>query len=110
MNIIHRRGWQIPERQATPEGVYLNRRALLAATAGTAVAALMPNVADAQRASDVPDPTADLYSGKRNEKYNIGDRAITPEKINANYNNFYEFGGSKDIARAAQALKIRPWT
>jgi sulfoxide reductase catalytic subunit YedY len=110
MNIIHRRGWQIPERQATPEGVYLNRRALLAATASAAAATLAPSIAHAQRVTDLPDPTKDLYPAKRAEKYTLGDREITPEKINANYNNFYEFGGSKDIARAAQQLKIRPWT
>ena len=56
-----------------------------------------------------PDPTADLYPAKRNEKYKL-DRPITDEKINGNYNNFYEFGSSKHIASAAQALKTRPWT
>jgi len=109
MNIIHRRGWEIRENQATPEGVYLNRRAVLAA-AGAAAATLVPGVAGAQRVTDIPDPTKDLYPAKRNEKYNIGDRAITPEEINGNYNNFYEFGGSKSVAKAAQLLKIRPWT
>jgi len=34
----------------------------------------------------------------------------TPEQINANYNNFYEFGSYKRVAKEAQALKIRPWT
>jgi sulfoxide reductase catalytic subunit YedY len=110
MNIIHRRGWEIRENQATPEGVYLNRRAVLAAAAGAAAATLVPGVAGAQRVADIPDPTKDLYPAKRNEKYNIGDRAITPEEINGNYNNFYEFGGSKSVAKAAQLLKIRPWT
>ena len=38
------------------------------------------------------------------------DRPVTDEKINTNYNNFYEFGSTKTIARAAQALKLRPWT
>ena len=109
MNIIHRRGWEIRENQATPEGVYLNRRAVLAA-AGAAAATLVPGLAGAQRVTDIPDPTKDLYPAKRNDKYNIGDRAITPEEINGNYNNFYEFGGSKSVAKAAQLLKIRPWT
>ena len=74
--------------------------------------ALAPHAAQAQRVSDVaklPDPSADLYPAKRNEKYAL-DRPITDEKVNGNYNNFYEFGTSKTIAAAAQALPIRPWT
>jgi sulfoxide reductase catalytic subunit YedY len=109
MHVIRRRGWEIPERLATPEHVVLNRRALLGAAAGAA-AALVPEFAAAQRVTDIPDPTKDLYPAARNERYGIGDRAITPELINGNYNNFYEFGGHKEIAKAAQALKIRPWT
>ena len=55
----------------------------------------------------MPDPTADLYPAKRNEKYAL-DRPITDEKINGNYNNFYEFGTSKNVAAAAQALRDPP--
>ena len=108
MNVIRRRGWEIPERLATPEHVFLNRRAFLAATGASALM-LSPELALAQRVSDLPDPTKDLYPAKRNEKY-VLDRAITDEKVNISYNNFYEFGSSKSIARAAQALKLRPWT
>ena len=110
MQVIHRRGWEIPEHQATPEGVYLNRRAFLGAAAGAAGATLVPQIAGAQRVTDIPDPTKDLYPAKRNEKYGIDGRAITPEETNGNYNNFYEFGSSKSVAKAAQQLKIRPWT
>ena len=49
---------------------------------------LKQNEEYAQRVTDLPDPTKDLYPFKRNEKYGIGDRPITPEKINGNYNNF----------------------
>jgi sulfoxide reductase catalytic subunit YedY len=108
MNIIRRRGWELPECRATPEHLFLDRRAFLGAAAGAA-AGLAPEFASAQRVSDTPIPTLDLYPGKRNEKYTL-DRPLTDEKINANYNNFYEFGSTKQIARAAQALKIRPWT
>ena len=55
-----------------------------------------------------PDPSLDLYPAKRNDRYTL-DRPVTDEKINTNYNNFYEFGSTKQIARAAQALKLRPW-
>ena len=109
MHVVHRRGWDIPEHQATPEGVFLNRRALLGAGAGLAAATLVPGLASAQRVADIPDPSKDLYPFKRNEKYVLGDRPITPEEINANYNNFYEFGTSKNVTKAAQQLKIRPW-
>jgi len=113
MNIIRRRGWEIPESQATPEHLFFNRRTFLnvvaQAGAGAAAAGLAPTLALAQRVTDSPIPTLDLYPGKRNEKYTL-DRPITDEKINGNYNNFYEFGSSKNIAAAAQALKIRPWT
>ena len=108
MHVIRRRGWEIPEHLATPEHLFLNRRAFLAATGASALA-LSPELAWAQRVSDLPDPSKDLYPAKRNEKF-VLDRAVTEEKVNINYNNFYEFGSSKNIFRAAQALKLRPWT
>src|SRR5262245_36965018 len=111
MHVIHRRGWELPEHQATPEGVFLTRRGLIGASAGLAASILAPSVASAQRITDIPDPTKDLYPAKRNEKYVLGEgRGITPEEINGNYNNFYEFGQTKNVTKAAQALAIRPWT
>ena len=110
MRIIRRRGWELPESAATPESVYLNRRALMGAAVGATAAVLMPDgAAQAQRAAEAPDPTRSLYPIKRNEKY-VLDRPLTDEKANASYNNFYEFGTSKDIVAPAQALKLRPWT
>jgi sulfoxide reductase catalytic subunit YedY len=109
MHVIRRRGWEIPERFATPESVFLDRRRFLLAAAGTAALSLAPHSASAQRIADLPDPTKDLYPLPRNEKFTL-DRPITDETINTNYNNFYEFGSSKNITRAVQALKLRPWT
>ena len=110
MHIIHRRGWEMPERLATPEHLVFNRRSFIAG--GATALALAPHAALAQRVEDLaklPDPTADLYPAKRNDKYKL-DRPLTAEKINDNYNNFYEFGTSKHISVTAQALKTRPWT
>ena len=110
MNVIRRRGWEIPERLATPEHLVFNRRGFL--VGGASALALAPRTAVAQRVSDLaelPDPTADLYPAKRNEKYAL-DRAITDEKINAHYNNFYEFNSSKEVSEQAQKLDLRPWT
>src|SRR5580704_6002208 len=108
MRAIHRRGWEIPERLATPEHVFLSRRGFLAATGAAALLA-SPGLAMAQRIADLPDPTADLYPVRRNERF-VLDRPITDEKVNAAYNNFYEFGSDKAVYTRAQALRLRPWT
>jgi sulfoxide reductase catalytic subunit YedY len=108
MAMIRRRPWEIPERFATPEHLFFNRRAVLGAALGGLAAAAAPRAASAQRAAD-SDPTQALYPIKRNEAYTL-DRPLTDERVNAHYNNFYEFGSEKNIARPAQALKLRPWT
>lgn len=109
MHITRRRGWELPEALATPEAVFLSRRALLAGAAGIAALAAVPGRGLAQRVADLPDPTRDLYPVRRNEAFTL-DRPVTDEAINNAYNNFYEFGSSKTVARAAQALRVRPWT
>ncbi|MGP0089087.1 MAG: protein-methionine-sulfoxide reductase catalytic subunit MsrP [Xanthobacteraceae bacterium] len=108
MNVIHRRGWEIPEHLATPEQVFLSRRGFLMAAGAMALVA-SPGASLAQRVADLPDPTADLYPVRRNDKF-VLDRPITDEKVNATYNNFYEFGPDKAISSRAQALRLRPWT
>ncbi|MBM3532500.1 MAG: protein-methionine-sulfoxide reductase catalytic subunit MsrP [Alphaproteobacteria bacterium] len=103
---VHRRpGWHLKESAATDESAYLNRRQLVAGLAAGSM--LLPASARAQRATD--DPSAKLYPLKRNEKYKL-DRPLTDEKEATTYNNFYEFGSHKTISKAAQDLKIRPWT
>lgn len=112
MLIKRQRGWEIPESEATPESVFLNRRRFLkgAGLGAGAIAAGTPLLMSAGRsdAADV-DPSADLYPAMRNPAFKL-DRDITDEMVASTYNNFYEFGSHKRIARAAQALKIRPWT
>jgi len=109
MPFIRRRGWELPESAATPEHVFVNRRVLMGAAIGAGLIAAAVPLARAQRVADMPDPSAPLYPFKRNERYTL-DRPLTPEETNASYNNFFEFGQSKNIVRAAQALRIRPWT
>ncbi len=109
MRILKRRGWELPESEATPEAVFRDRRRLIqAAAAGSIAAAAWPVAARA--ATTEADPTADLYPGPRNETYTL-DRPLTPEDVATTYNNFYEFGSSKGIwKRARDNLRIRPWT
>jgi len=105
MNVIHRKGWEIPERLATPEHLFLNRRALMTGAAAIGASAMLPSLALAQP----KDPSAGLYPAPRNELYKL-DRALTEESVTSRYNNFFEFGSTKFIADAAQKLPIRPWT
>jgi sulfoxide reductase catalytic subunit YedY len=105
MFIKIKRGWELPESAATPEGIYLRRRDLLAA-AGITITA--PLVSTAAQADDPADPSAALYPVKRNDKYKL-DRDVTPEALSTHYNNYYEFDTSKDVAELAQKLPLRPW-
>jgi len=106
MHGMRRRGWELPEHAATPEHLFFDRRALLGAGAVLAAVVVIPAGA---RAQEDADPTEALYPVKRSDKY-VLDRPVTDAKVNGSYNNFYEFGSSKLIAKPAQALKIRPWT
>jgi sulfoxide reductase catalytic subunit YedY len=107
MHYHRRKGWEIAASEATPESVFFSRRALLAG--GAAVAAIAGSNARfaAPAAAEESDATASLYPAKRNEAFRL-DREVTPEKITANYNNFYEFSTSKHLS--ADSLKVRPWT
>jgi len=103
MLIRRTKRWHIPEAEATPEAVYLNRRALMAGGL-----AMVAGPALAQRTTD--DPSMTLYPVRRNAKYAL-DRPLTPEDLAANYNNFIEFSSSRrGVTKAAQSLKVRPWT
>ncbi len=99
--------WLLPETAATPESVFLNRRELCRSVAAGSILAAVPALSGI--ASAAADPSAGLYPAKRNDAYKL-DRAVTPEKVATTYNNFYEFGSHKNIWKAAQKLKVRPWT
>ncbi len=111
MAIRHKQGWELPESLATPEDVFLDRRSLLkGAAAGSILAAPFAASLSRNAAAAVDaDPSAGLYPVPRNTRY-VLDRELTSEEITSKYNNFYEFGSHKQIYRAAQKLKIRPWT
>ncbi|EEA95950.1 protein-methionine-sulfoxide reductase catalytic subunit MsrP [Pseudovibrio sp. JE062] len=110
MNIIHRPEWIIPEREATPEDVFFNRRRFMKGlgAVGLGLAAGGGGLVSSVFAQEGKDPTLDLYPAKQNPNFTL-KRAITPESVTSVYNNFYEFGSHKRISGAAQALKIRPW-
>ena len=111
MHVIRRRGWEIPgspchARAPVPQPPRLSCRE----PASPRLLCRCRRIRRSPSAPAIsPDPTKDLYPVKRNDKFAL-DRPITDEKINTSYNNFYEFGMSKNVAKPAQALKLRPWT
>jgi len=110
MQIRVKRGWELPESAATPEAVFADRRRLIKGIAAGSMLLAAGALGTGRARADAPaDPSAKLYPMKRNEAYKL-DRPITDEKLATSYNNYYEFGSSKDIKDDAQALPLRPWT
>ncbi|MGD8810520.1 MAG: protein-methionine-sulfoxide reductase catalytic subunit MsrP [Gammaproteobacteria bacterium] len=105
-----RKSWELPESAATDEAVFRDRRRLVQAMGlGSLLVAGGGSLISGRSFAATADPSAGLYPVKRNPQFTL-DRDVTPEKLVLTYNNYYEFGSQKDIAEAAQALKIRPWT
>ena len=113
MKRLNRPRWSISENKVTPEHVFWNRRAVLAAGGGLAaagaVALSMGGGGKAKAtlpADDVPfDPKPTL-----NPSFAEAGRPVTDETVNSTYNNFYEFGSHKQIYEAAQSLDTTGWT
>ena len=90
--------------EITPEGAYMNRRALLAAAVA---AGLIPSIMSSEAAT-LP------ASGELADVKKWPDS--TTDKVNSfqditTYNNFYEFGtGKSDPAANAHTLKTSPWS
>jgi len=118
MLIRTRHGWEISERTATPEDVYLNRRTFLQAlgiagisTLGTLSGCESSGADEQTTIPGMPEAsaTADLYPAKRNERFTL-DHPLTNETDAANYNNFYEFSSRKElVARLVEGFQTRPW-
>lgn len=114
MFIKTKRGWELPEREATPEHVYFNRRRFLGTSAAIGATVGLLGCGEEQKAeaqstaAATPDPSAGLYPFKRNETYKL-DRNLTDEQWATTYNNYYEFSSGKRLVEEAQALPIRPW-
>lgn len=110
MPIKSKRAWELPESAATPERLFLDRRRLCKAIAAGPIMLAAGAVSGTRplHAQALADPSAALYPVPQNGRYRL-DRPLTPEAEATSYNNFYEFGSSKDVKDEAQALPIRPW-
>ena len=115
MIIKTRTSADIPSSEITPESVYRSRRTFIRdAALGAAALGLAPAVASARtkggaaahrdgRGQEIPARFADMRS-------ELGEE-LNPWEDVTEYNNFYEFGTSKeDPARNSGRFRPRPWT
>ncbi|GAB6141439.1 protein-methionine-sulfoxide reductase catalytic subunit MsrP [Methylosoma difficile] len=90
----------VPSSEITPRDLFYARRKFMQMGAGATLAALMPPALWA----------GEKLSGVKKSVYNVPEE-LTPYKNVTTYNNFYEFGTSKeDPANHAGTLKTRPWS
>jgi methionine sulfoxide reductase catalytic subunit len=97
MHIIRRRPWELPETLVTSEHAFFNRRQFMTGTTAIGAGVLFGGALRADAASVNP-------------KFVDAGRAVTDESYATTYNNYYEFGASKRIAAAAEALPTEPWS
>ena len=137
-NVIVPPGWRIPDREATPDGVYFNRREFLM-RAGLGAAALSisgcsaesdPFAIDPSLADDpfdcaadppkhpyhtiCPHPNADLYPTSLTAGPPVPYGNPTQREVASVYNNYYEFIGRADNINAVWPFtgpfRVWPWT
>jgi sulfoxide reductase catalytic subunit YedY len=87
------KGWEIPEREATPESAWLSRRDLVKGLALAAAAAPLSAAV------------------KQNSEFTL-DRPVTAEWAATSYNNYYEFHPTDKSAvkDTVGKFKTKPWS
>ncbi len=106
--------WQLPESAATPEANFWNRRRFIKTLVGAGIATSATGLAgcgvasgeDAEFRRTLGRP---LNGVTPNPDFRDAGRAITEQRYASQYNNFYEFGGTKSIWQNAQKLPTDPW-
>ena len=116
-----RRGWNLPECEATPEHAFLNRRKFMK-SAGLIGAGLVAGCGEERvfkpfdeaeegpGAQSPPIDTSTLYPAAANLDFATLDRPLTREDIAATYNNFYEFTVTKKVSEFVEKFEPLPWT
>ncbi len=108
MKPIRRPEWALPEHRVTPEASWRSRRCFLRESGGVLGMPLLFGLFGGDPPPPEPPILPERYPAPRNPTFTV-TRPTTPKELFLSYNNFYEFGTSKAIRAAAQALRLRPW-
>ncbi|NDV90063.1 protein-methionine-sulfoxide reductase catalytic subunit MsrP [Alteromonas sp. 345S023] len=103
----------LTDNDVTAQSVYLNRRQLLKTMGFLGASTLLAPSASASIwpwSDDKPHAKRTALSYSQPSQYQLADTK-TPEQKVVSYNNFYEFGTSKDApVENASTFKTNPWT
>ena len=103
--------WQLPEKLVTSEASFFNRRKFIKGLVGAGIAgSALPLVGCRSQASASEAIVGvDPLQARLNPAFEDAGRPLTNEVLAATYNNFYEFGSTKNIWQAAQSLPTDDW-
>lgn len=108
------KGWEIGESAVTSETAYLNRRHFLKILVNAGIGASLVPLAGCQKAESrqaLEDSLRlpALSPVPKNANFVSAGRPITDEYLAGSYNNFYEFGSTKNIWLRSQSLPLENW-
>jgi len=125
MQFIIRKPWDVRESRHTPRAIFDRRgqhrreflRTLGLAASGVAFGSALTGcsqpteaeIAAAGRVAPLPSEFTGLYPARKNEAFMYG-RPETIQSAAAQYANFYEFAGSKDVYRHVDRFNPSPWS
>lgn len=107
--------WQLPDHLVTPESAFWNRRKFLKTLTGAGIGASALTLGACQKSSAI-EPELRRTLGRPlegvtpNAAFQDVGRPVTEQVHASSYNNFYEFGGTKNIWSNAQRLPTDTWT
>ena len=107
MYILKKPRWLIKENQTTNEKLYFNRRKFLKKSVGILGSATISYNFFGSNLNASQNHTHGLKFIENKKYNNISN--ITPENLSSKYNNFFEFGSTKNIWKEAQKLKTNDW-
>jgi sulfoxide reductase catalytic subunit YedY len=108
------KSWELSENSITSESLYYNRRSFIKTLVGAGITASLIPLTGCQKSNSETALNKTFQLPKidkvtPNSAFQKVDRPMTKEELAARYNNFYEFGGSKNIWLKAQKLPTENW-
>jgi methionine sulfoxide reductase catalytic subunit len=112
VHIRSRKLWELPERLATSEDHYMNRRTFLKAASVGSAALMASSVSgeDPDSGASLRNAVRTMYPADRNPAYKV-HLPMSEESVAAQFNNFYEFSAIKEkVHELVDGFDTHPWS